>query len=411
MVSETALLAALMHDREAFLSVVEHIDPTDMSAHGEAILSQITDYYQRDDNAERCDPRLIRDRVCRKLPKHAETFKTLIQEMTPELGSANVVREVLDLKRRAAGEALMVAIAQGQDAADMAPVLAEYTDLNEATDLYDTSGGVQLLDTSFGDLMRISEDKSTLIKMLPKRFNDALRGGMLPGHTVVWIGRVNVGKSAHAINNIAGFLRQGLRVLLIENEDLADDVKRRIGCRLNGCSLDWAEKHPDTFDAVARKRGGELLMIPDPVPGTVQEIDRLAAVLKPDVIVVNQLRHLASNKAAEGDAVSAVDRIGQKLRALGKRRRILMCLVGAAKEGEVMRDGETREKAVLGMADSYGSRTGIPGIADAMFAIGDNTSLKERGMVAIHLCKNKRGGAEPVLYQRVNLENCTFEDA
>jgi hypothetical protein len=411
MVSESGLLAAVLHDRDAFLAVMEHIEQDDMSAHGSAIYNEIVEYYQRDDDAIRCDVALVRDRLHRRMPKHKDTFTDMLREMTPDLGSVNVVREVLELKRRRAGEDLQLALNQGLSPEEMAPVLAEYTHLNDSTDLYDASGGIQLLETGLGDLMRQSQDKGELIKILPARLNDSMRGGLLPGHCMVIIGRVNVGKSALAINNIAGFLRQGKSTLLIENEDLADDVKRRIGLRLCGVSMDWAEANPDEFEERADKRGMGLLMIPDPVPGTVNEIRRACEVLKPQVLVVNQLRHLAPDKAAQTDGVGAIDRVGQGLRALGKQNRILTVLVGAAKEGEVGRDGLALEKAVLEKSDSYGSRTGVPGIADAMVGIGDNQTLKDRGMVCLHLCKNKRGKAEPIMYQQVNLENCVFTDA
>jgi hypothetical protein len=408
MVHENALLAALLFSRTAYESVVEYTDPTDMSAHGAALFEEIVDYYQRDPDATACDKTLIRDRIHRKLPKHKDTFTNMLLEMTPELGTHNIVREVLELRRRSAGEDLIMAITQAKNPSDVAEVLSTYTALNDATELVDAGGGIKLLTKSLSELVQESADTSKCIKLLPKRFNAALRGGALPGHTIVIFGRVNVGKSALAINNIAGFLRQGKTVLLVENEDLADDVKRRIGCRLVGCSLDWAEAHPDEFGKRGKERGIDLLMIPDPPPGNVRDIDRLAQALDPDVIVVNQLRHLAPDSK---DAVGAVDRVSQRLREIGKQRRILMVLVGAAKEGEVGRDGLAMEKAVLEKSDSYGSRTGVPGIADIMFGIGDNQSLKERGMVAIHLCKNKRGSAEPVLYQKVNLENCRFTDA
>jgi hypothetical protein len=227
---------------------------------------------------------------------------------------------------------------------------------------------------------------------------------------VVIIGRVNVGKSALAINNIAGFLRQGKTTLLIENEDLVDDVKRRIGCRLCNRGLDWAEANPEQYESIAMSRGLGRLWIPDPVPTSLKEVDRIAALLKPDVIVVNQLRHLATDKAAVADGTGAIDRVAQSLRALGKRRRILMVLVGAALEGERDREGLAIEKTVLEMSDSYGSRTGVPGIADALITIGTNEILKNQGKVVVHLAKNKRGGAEPTIYCHVNLETCVFKE-
>lgn len=409
MTSEATLLGAFLHDREAYDSAVEYVDPeAEFSALGSIVYASIQDYYQSDENARKCDIELIRTRTKRKYPKQQEVIDSIIQDLPPPTGTTNVVRELLEGKRLALGAELGRLLATGAAASQVNPVLEEYAVLNDESQLLDGTGSVKLLDKSFGELMKDTEDQALLIKLLPVELNRALKGGVLPGHTVVIIGRVNVGKSALAINNIAGFLRQGKRVLLVENEDLCDDVKRRIGLRLCQCSMEWAQAHPDQFDERCRERGGDNLLIPDPPPGTTAAVDRLCGTLKPDVVVVNQLRHLATNKMAESDNVVAVDRVAQHLRAIGKKRRIVMVLVGAAKEGEVGGDGEPKEKAVLQMSDSYGSRTGVPGCADVMLAIGNNKALKGQGMVAVHLCKNKRGSEEPVLYQNVNLENCVF---
>ncbi len=410
-VHETALLGALIYDRKAYDAVAEHMDPEELTAHGAAIFEEIVNWYQRDEDAKRCDPKLLRDRIVRRMPKQRESFELIFREFDPDMGSTNVVREVLELKRRAMGDELVVAIAQGQEPSELVPLLDEYTLLNNSTDLLDAGGGIPLFETPLDQLVMESVQEDNLIKLLPNRLNAAIRGGALPGHTVVIIGRVNVGKSALAINNIAGFLRQGKRVLLIENEDLVDDVKRRIGIRLCGKSLDWAEAHPQEFARVGKERGIDNLLIPDPPPATTGGIDRACEILKPDVVVVNQLRHLAPSKAAESDNTGAVDRVAQQLRATGKRRRVLMVMVGAAKEGERDRDGNPIEKAVLEMSDAYGSRTGVPGCADFLITIGTNQSLKDRGMLCVHLAKNKRGSGEPTLYQKVNLENCIFTDA
>lgn len=410
MVNEPAFLAALVYNRDSYEAVQQYVSVEELSAQGSAIFSEVQKYYSNDPEAKYVDKTVLLSRLSRKFPNQKDLFRALVEDMTPDGGTTNVVRELLEVKRRAAGEKLAIAIGGAREPAEVLPLLDVYRAITESSDLLSTEGEIQLLDTSYGDLVRESKDEQNLIKLLPNSLNTALRGGVLPGHTVVIIGRVNVGKSALAVHNIAGFLQQGKKVLLIENEDLPSDVKRRVGLRLCRCTLDHAEALPEEFDKACRKRGGDNLYLPDPVPTTVREIDKLAARLKPDVIVVNQLRHLATQKAAEADNTGAVDRVVQQLRALGKREKYLMVLVGAAIEGERTQSGFVKEKATLEMSDAYGSRTGVPGCADVLLAIGSNSMLKSNGQVCIKMAKNKRGGDEPVIFPKVNLENCVFSE-
>ena len=410
MADETAILSAVLYSKDAYDKVADHIDPSEFSALGQTVYEAVVDYYTKDPAAKAGDKNIVKGRLLKALPKHGDAIAALFNEISPERGAVNVVHEVLDVKRTRAGSALAMAIAGNKTTEEIKPILERYQQLATATEL---SGGFKVLEKSFGELMKESGDPATPIAIYPTKLNQFLRGGMLPGHCMVIIGRVNVGKSALALYNVAGMIRAGKKVLIIENEDLPDDVKRRIGCCLVGCGIEWAEANPDEFDAKCRKHGGDNLIIPDPVPATTRDVSRAVEHFKPDVCMVNQIRHLAPDKDASSDNTGAVDRVAQHLRAIGKRTRTAMVLVGAAKEGDVDKEGNIREKAVLQMADSYGSRTGVPGCADIMLGIGTNESLMARDMVAISLCKNKRKRMRttPVVYQTLNGENCRFKDA
>lgn len=407
---ESAILSAVLYDRTAYDEIADHVDPSEFSALGQAVYEAVIDYYDRDADCTKADKGIIKSRLLQAMPKQESSLTAYLRDIDPGRGSQNVVHDVLTMKRNKAGQELAMKIAAGLPPKEITPVLDKYHVLNEATEL---SGGFKVLEKSFAELVRESSNPETPVPLFPKPLQPHLRGGALPGHCVVIIGRVNVGKSALMIYNLAGMLRAGKRVLLIENEDLPDDVKRRIGCCLVGCSLEWAESNPDEFNARCTASGGDNLIIPDPVPSSSRDVARAVEHFKPDVCAVNQVRHLAPAKDAATDNTGAVDRVAQQLRAIGKRTRTVMVLVGAAKEGEVDKEGNIKEKAVLQMADSYGSRTGIPGCADIMLGIGTNESLRERDMVALTICKNKRKAMkrDVVLYQKLNGENCRFTGA
>lgn len=211
MTDETAILSAVAFDRSAFEAVREHVDPDEFGAHGRVLWREIAEWYDRDAAASAVDLKALLDRLARRHPKQADRFATILRGMAPEVGSKNIARELLELKRKSAGERLMVLLSQNTDSLKLANGMDEYRALLDATSLLD-AGGAKVFDTPLDTLIARAEDAGNRIKLLPMALNRQLRGGLLPGHCVVVMGRVNVGKSAFAINAAAGFLRQGLNV-------------------------------------------------------------------------------------------------------------------------------------------------------------------------------------------------------
>ena len=404
MVNEQSILASAIHDRVSFDAIQEHVAVEDLSAHGGVVWETILDYYQRDPKTKSCDRGVLVERLVRKLPKHEGTLRELVKALTPELASRNVAAEVLELKRRSAGDELVMGIAANAGPDELRPILDKFSQLNDASGLL-AAGGGSMYSTPLSEVIKKAEEPGARTKILPKQFNEYIRGGVLPGHCIVIFGRVNVGKSTFAINMACGFLRQGKTVMYIENEDLAEDTVVKIGNRLVGCTRDWARDNPEKYEATASERGYDNLLMPDPAPASVADVDRLLGDVQPDVCVINQARNLAKGA---NDVVTKLDQIANQLRAIGKRRRIIMVLVTAATEGEKDREGRVQEKPVLQKADCYSSRTGFPAAADLMFGVGESESLAARGMRCISLCKNKLGSkdgeTEPVTYVNFNFE-------
>lgn len=386
MIDERPLLCAVLYDREAWETINQYIESEAFTTTGGVLWGMISEYYTRDPRARKCDPAIILERVLEEYPKHKEQFEDFIKGFDPELGSRNVVKDVLALQRAAVGQTLSQAIAGGKSPDDISALLDEYVTINAAQGLYD-AGGITVFDKPLGELIQYTEDDDNRIKLLPKELNKYLRGGVLPGHTIIIFGPVNIGKSTLAIHISAGFLRQGLRVLYIENEDLIEDTALKMGCRLTGQDRDWAMKYPEEFERIAIARSYSNFILPDPAPDSVQAIDRMAGLLEPDVIVVNQARNLTQGSA---NTVQQLDNIAKGLRQIAKRRRIVMVAVTASRE-MVDDKGRPIRKARLEMSDVYSSRTGFPAAGDVMIGISDDLTLESRGHVCLSLCKNKLG--------------------
>ena len=144
---------------------------------------------------------------------------------------------------------------------------------------------------------------------------------------------------------------------------------------------------------------------------TLAEIDQMIDRLTPDVCIVNQARNLVQGAK---DPVSQLDNIAKGLRNIGKRRRVIMLLVTAAREGEAGYNGEVKDKAVLEMHDCYSSRTGFPAAADVMIGFGVDRSLRERGLACLSLCKNKlgkhNGKTEGIIYVKTDFDRGLLAD-
>lgn len=382
---EIALLSAAVFHRDAWETVADYVDPHELTAHGGLLWNAISTYYRRDSSAAMVDLEILRSTLEREHPRHVDTFNRMLGELSPDIGGTNVAREVLALKRERAAEDLMGALAARRDPEDMAPLIAAYADLNAATGLLDAEVP-EVFNVGLDALIQRTEAKGGRIKLYPKVLNKYLRGGVLPGHCVVIFGRVNVGKSALAIFNTAGFLFKGLRVLYVENEDLLDDTAIRVGCALTGWTRDQAAANPAEFKRLAEENGYGNLIIPDPAPDSPMGIEKLILAHKPDVVVVNQARNLT---VGHKDSVAQMDAVAKALRQIGKKHRVLMILVTAAKEGEIDKNGEVREKWVMEMADCYSSRTGFPAAADVMIGYGTSASMNKRKQACLHLAKSK----------------------
>lgn len=411
MFDETLILSGAMFDRKVFDAVAPHISGGDLSALGELVWNGVAEWYRIDPRSQQAEPDIVGKRIEREHPRASEGLWDLLHSLSRELGSKNPARELLEMKRRRAGDELMLAISANQTPEKLRPLLAEYQGLLESADLLGPGADAKVMDVDLAQLIAKTEEDGTRIKLLPKSLNQYLRGGVLPGHCVVIFGRVNVGKSTLAIHMSAGFLRQGLKVLYVENEDLLEDTLLRMGCRLVGKDRDWAQANPEKFRELAEARGFRNFWLPDPAPMTMGEIERMIDQLKPDVCVVNQARNLT---AGAKDAVSQMDAIAKGLRNIGKRKRVVMVLVTAAREGDTERSGEVKDKAVLEMHDCYSSRTGFPAAADVMIGYGSDRRLKDRNMACLSLCKNKLGKhdgkTEAVIYIKADYDRGLISD-
>ena len=179
--SERNLIAAVMASRDAYTTIADHLEEGDLSEQGNIIVQGISEYYERDSDAESIDADLLARNVGRTLSnaKHREMFDKLIATFGgADCSPANIVFDFIEVKREAAGARLASALAANKSADQVRPLLDEYnkwescTSLDENPDLavevYKGQSILDLVDTTYAE---------GLIEVWPKALNDRLDGG------------------------------------------------------------------------------------------------------------------------------------------------------------------------------------------------------------------------------------------
>lgn len=375
--TEQNVIAAICQSRDAYDKVGRYIDEGDLSPQGKVWLPLIHDWYKRDRQAKSVDLALLKERGKRSLPeKHLDTLLGYIEEL-PEVSAANVVADVLDLQRFVRGNQLCAAI-QGRDEKKIETLLNEYSKLRQAESL----GTSEIRWTEDDQEMQQRLNREGLIKCAPQSLNQKIKGGAARGDHIVVFGRPESGKTMFTVNMVGGFLKYGHKVLYIGNEEDTYKTRKRIICNLAGATPGQFEDTPDPVLAKAQEKGLGLLRICHLNPGTIPEIEELLQEIRPDVLVLDQIRNISWPGKGGDSMVQKLENLGIAVRALLGR---YDCLgVSVTQAGSYEHSGPW-----LRTEDLDNSKTGLPGQADLIIGIGCTDEMVAVNQRAISLCKNK----------------------
>lgn len=376
--AEQEVFAAVLSDRGAFEQVQHHIDLDELSPQGKAWWPLIKEWYKTDRRAQSVDRLSVRGRGEHTMPdKHLTTLLGWYDHLPTEVSPGNVVKDLLDMKRFSVGNHLCAAI-QGKDTGKIEPLLDNYTGLLTATKL----GKSEIRWTEDDDEMHARLDRENLIKLAPAALNAKCKGGAGRGDHLVIFGRPESGKTLFTVNMVGGFLKFGHKVLYVGNEEDTYKTRKRIICNLSGATTDQYEEEPDRALALAKERGLDKLRICHLNPGSIPEIEELVKEVRPDVLILDQIRNISWSGKGGESMVTKLEQLGIAVRALLGRYDMLGVSITQA------RDSESPD-AWLRMEDMDNTRTGLPGQADAIFGVGVDDGLIATNQRAISMCKNK----------------------
>ena len=170
-------------------------------------------------------------------------------------------------------------------------------------------------------------------------------------------------------------------------------ITPRVITRLAEMSYDACAENPEEAEARIQKRGYKNLTLKETYPGTWHEIRKTIEKVEPDVLVIDQLRHLYCGNLSK---VEQMERVALEARAAAKRYGILC--IGITQAGDSA-DG----KIFLEQGDVDFSNTGMQGAMDLMIGIGADEQMQLRNHRMLSLCKNKLSGIHAQIHVQYNI--------
>ena len=171
---EKHVLSSIIQSKDAYTSIVNHVERGDFSEQGWIIWKCISAYYDTDADAQRIDGPILADSVARSVS--ADKHKTIFQELVKDLASfetspANVVDDLLATKREVKAHELANALLQGHD---VEALMQEYDTLVVKTS-FDEEGGTEVRQGhSVATLCTDGFNPEGLIQVWPPSLNQRL---------------------------------------------------------------------------------------------------------------------------------------------------------------------------------------------------------------------------------------------
>lgn len=381
---EQQLLGILLKSRESYNKVYPLLDQKLYSREFRELCKLITAYYQRDSNAAYVDPGILTELIASTYDndKHVRTFKQIIEEAcAAEVSVSNVEATVIAAKRNEIEQ--RIALSCVNKDGKLADLYKEWQALESISTLDElTAAGATIIERIDLDaLVAERTDRGVMIQILPRVINDRLDGGLLPGHHMTVFARPEMGKSLTVISIGGGVVRQGFKVLHVENEDRPSDVQMRYVSNLSGMTRREILNDPARARRAAETNGLEQITVAELTPGNPAQIEELVARYEPDLLIVNQLRNLYTG---EQNKVLALENAATACRNIGK--------VGGCAVVSVTQAGDSADgKAYLEMGDVDFSNTGIPAQCDVLMGVGATPAMVQEGTRGISFPKNKVG--------------------
>lgn len=371
---EKKLISTIASSREAFTKMVPYLDSADWewSVMGTLVYPSIKEFYDVDKQVSSVDWSIIQGGLEKELPKKGSLIREYIISLPNPASLPNTLKLLEDTKREKLGFALMQALSRHNEG-EARRIMEEYLalDISEDKEEMYNSTPIETLAEAF--------QGKNIIPIYPTIIGDYIGGGLPRQSQVCIIGRPDRGKTVFAINMAVGAAENGYKVMYVANEDADKKVVLRIVSRFVREPESVIKASPGKWYEKALENGYANMYVVPMYPGSYREIRKWVERIKPDMVVVDQIRNVHFDK---DNLTVNLEKAGKGMRNLAKEFNFVSVLVSQAGES-------AEEKLWLDMSDVDSSKTGLQGALDMLIAIGGNKELKEKNQIILNFPKNK----------------------
>lgn len=371
--NENKVISTLLKSRDAYVTLSPHIDNQSFSDLGQVVFEEIVKYYTLDKETISADAEIIKAKLVKQYPRLAHRLNEYVESL-PEPASVNNLLEVfLAHKRERLGMELIQAITSSNEsqAKDLMDKFLALDQTEAEKDAYFNGTPLSELEVHFTG--------KNLIPLFPSRLNEIIGGGLPRQSQICIFARPNVGKTAKAINIAGGCAAMGYRVLYFGNEDPGPKMVYRLVSRIIKTPEHELKKDLEGYYKKALDGGYSNLFFVPTHPGNPREIRAWVEKVKPDVVVVDQIRNVHFSK--NGMTVNLEQGV-IFMRNLAKEFNFVSVLVTQAGDSAT-------NKLVLKMEDVEWSNTGVAAAMDLMIGLGQNDEFRAQNKVMISIPKTK----------------------
>ena len=374
MMNENKVLSTIITSREAYLALATHVEQNSFSEFGQLIFSAIANYYDLDESAQKCDVEILRLKLSKKYPRLTSRINEFLETLPEPTSLKNLISVFKDMRRERVGLEVMQMIASGQQDS-VKSLMDKYLSLEDVSAAIDEVFNA----TPLEDIEQHFTG-TNIIPMFPSKLNELLRLRGLPRQSQVLVfARPNVGKSAAAINIAGGCAERGYKVLYIGNEDPSPVMVFRLVSRILRTPEEDIKKDLKTYYTKALENGYGNIYFKEMTPGTYREVRTWVEKLRPDVVVIDQIRNMQFSKIS---MTVNLEQASIAMRNLAKEFDFLSVLVTQAGDSAT-------NKLVLRMEDVEWSHTGIAAAMDLMIGLGQNDEFRAQGKIMLSFPKVK----------------------
>lgn len=216
---------------------------------------------------------------------------------------------------------------------------------------------------------------------------DRYTGGASPGDLIYLIGRLGTGKTTFALYMLGKWLMADKRILMVSNENRADDVIAKIDSYIGGFNpikkrtMEWSEddlNRISTVSFIASRMKGDVYIPNRPVQD-VKEVQGLIMAHQPDIVIVDGIYLM--NGAGGDSHWEKITSISRNLKQLAEGEGVPIVGIHQANRNAV---GKKIEVEHIAYADALAQD------ADLLLAINP----EDDGSIFVESIKNRWGKSQ-----------------